>query len=366
MTRSILSPAKYIQGRGEIRSLPRYCADLGAKKAYIIADSFVLSHYEKEITGGFQEGDVSCVLLPFAGECTMKEVERIALAAKESEADVIIGVGGGKVLDVAKTVGFYSRLPLIVAPTVASTDAPCSALSVLYTEDGRLDKYLYLRSNPDRVVVDTELVAGAPVRLLVAGMGDALSTFYEARACRRSAGSRGLDKSAIGAYALAQACRDTLLADGAQAKRDAENGILTEAVENIIEANIYLSGIGFESGGLAAAHAIHNGLTLLEETRPVMHGEKVAFATIVQLILENAPLQELEEVISFNRSTGLPVTLKEMHLSAEQPDRLRIAAEASCAPGTPMTNMPVTVTSESVVKAMLMADQLGRQLPLKF
>lgn len=366
MTRSILSPAKYIQGRGEIRHLPRYCADLGADKAYIIADSFVLSHYEKEITGGFQEGDISCVLLPFAGECTMKEVERIALAAKDEEADVIIGVGGGKVLDVAKAVGFYSRLPLIVAPTVASTDAPCSALSVLYTEDGRLDKYLYLRSNPDRVVVDTELVAGAPVRLLVAGMGDALSTYYEARACRRSAESRGQDKSALGAYALAQACRDTLLADGAQAKRDAENGILTEAVENIIEANIYLSGIGFESGGLAAAHAIHNAMTQLEETRPVLHGEKVAFGTIVQLVLEKAEPSEIAEALAFCQSVGLPTTLRQLNLDAADQSKLRLVAEASCAPQEPMSNMPFSVTSDSVVKAMLMADQMGRQLKPKF
>ncbi|AIQ14756.1 glycerol dehydrogenase [Paenibacillus durus] len=365
MTRSIMSPAKYIQGRGEIRRLHRYCAELEGKKAYIVADAFVLANYEKEISEGFKDGDVFYVLHPFAGECSLKEVLRIVEAVKESEADVIIGIGGGKTLDVAKAVGFYSRLPLIVAPTVASTDAPCSALSVLYTEDGRLDEYLPLRSNPERVVVDTEIVSKAPVRLLVAGMGDALSTFYEARACWRAAKSGGRDTSAIAAYALARACRDTLLADGAQAKQDTENGILSEAVENIIEANIYLSGIGFESGGLAAAHAIHNGLTLLEETRPAMHGEKVAFATIVQLVLENAPIHEIEETITFCLRTGLPTTLKELHLSAEKPDRLWIAAEASCAPDSPMANMPFSVTPESVLEAMLKADQLGRQLPPK-
>ncbi|MFD1776562.1 glycerol dehydrogenase [Paenibacillus rhizophilus] len=359
MNRSIMSPAKYIQGRGEIRRLHRYCTDLGAGKAYIIADSFVLSHYEKEITGGFQEGTASFILQSFAGECSLKEVEKIAQAAEKAEADVIIGIGGGKTLDVAKAVGFYSRLPLIVAPTVASTDAPCSALSVLYTEDGRLEKYLYLRSNPDRVVVDTELVAGAPVRLLVAGMGDALSTFYEARACRRSAESRGQDKSAIGAYALAQACRDTLLADGAQAKQDVENGILSEAVENIIEANIYLSGIGFESGGLAAAHAIHNAMTQLEETRPVLHGEKVAFGTIVQLVLENADTSEIAEALAFCQSVSLPTTLQQLNLDATDQSKLRIVAEASCALQEPMSNMPFEVKPEDVLAAMLEADRLG-------
>ncbi|MDT3428103.1 glycerol dehydrogenase [Paenibacillus forsythiae] len=365
MTRSIMSPAKYVQGRGEIRYLHRYCAELGGKKAYIVADAFVFTNYEKEISEGFQEGEVSYDLQSFAGECSLKEVQRIVEATGKSGADVIIGIGGGKTLDVAKAVGFYSRLPLIVVPTVASTDAPCSALSVLYTDEGRLDKYLPLRSNPERVVVDTELVAKAPVRLLVAGMGDALSTFYEARACRRAAESKGGGKSAVAAYALAQACRDTLLAQGAQAKQDAENGVLSEAVENIIEANIYLSGIGFESGGLAAAHAIHNAMTQLEETRPILHGEKVAFGTIVQLVLEEAEPSEIEEALTFCRSVGLPTTLRQLNLDAAVDSRLRLVAEASCAPHEPMSNMPFSVTPESVLKAMLKADEWGRQeLPI--
>ncbi|QWU15816.1 glycerol dehydrogenase [Paenibacillus sophorae] len=359
MTRSIMSPAKYIQGRGEIRRLHRYCTELEGKNAYIVADAFVLANYEKEISEGFQGCDVSYVLQSFAGECSRKEVQRIVEAAKESEADVIIGIGGGKTLDAAKAVGFYSRLRLIVAPTVASTDAPCSALSVLYTEDGRLDKYLPLRSNPERVVVDTELVAKAPVRLLVAGMGDALSTFYEARACRRAAKSGGRDTSAIAAYTLARACRDTLLADGAQAKQDAENGILSEAVENIIEANIYLSGIGFESGGLAAAHAIHNAMTQLEETRPILHGEKVAFGTLVHLVLEKADPTEIEEALAFCRSVGLPTTLRQLNLDAEEQSKLRLVAEASCAPHEPMSNMPFKVKPEDVLAAILEADRLG-------
>jgi glycerol dehydrogenase len=142
----------------------------------------------------------------------------------------------------------------MLVPTVASTDAPCSALSVLYSESGEFDRYLPLRRSPDIVVADVELIAKAPVRLLAAGMGDALSTYYEARACSRSgavtsAGGTGT----LAALALARTCLDTLLADGAQALQDAADGRATAAVEHIVEANIYLSGIGFESGGLAAA-----------------------------------------------------------------------------------------------------------------
>ena len=146
-------------------------------------------------------------------------------------------------------------------------------------------------------------------RQLVAGMGDALATFFEARACQRSNGDNSARaKTTLAATALAQLCYETLLADGLRAKIAVEKQVCTTAVENIIEANTYLSGIGFESGGLAAAHPIHDGLSALPETHAMYHGEKVAFGTLAQLVLENAPVEEIEEVVHFCQSVGLPNT----------------------------------------------------------
>ena len=86
----------------------------------------------------------------------------------------------------AKAVAYYEKTPVLICPTIASTDAPCSALSVIYTEEGVFEEYLFLPSNPDMVMMDTEIIAESPVRLTVAGMGDALATYFEARACQRS------------------------------------------------------------------------------------------------------------------------------------------------------------------------------------
>lgn len=276
--------------------------------------------------------------------------------------DAVVGIGGGKALDTAKAASHFAGLPLVLVPTVASTDAPCSALSVLYTDEGILDRYLPLRRSPDVVIADVDIIAKAPPRLLAAGMGDALSTYYEARACRRSgAVTQAGGSSSIAAFALAKACRDTLLAFGEEALRDCRAGHGSEAVGRIIEANIYLSGIGFESGGLAAAHAIHNGFTLLEEYRPMLHGEKVAFATLAQLMLEQAPEEEIGEVAAFCRMAGLPVTLSQLGLAAAQEERLMIAAEASCAEDNPMGNMPFAVSPRQVLAAVLAADRRGQQ-----
>ena len=136
-------------------------------------------------------------------------------------------------------------------------------------------------------------------------------------------------------------------------------GACTPAVENIIEANTYLSGIGFESGGIAAAHAIHNGLTCIEETHGMYHGEKVAFGVLSQLVLENVSTEDLEEVVEFCINIGLPVTFEELGIKKLDEEKLMEAATLACAEGDTAHNMPFEVTPESVYNAMLAADRIG-------
>ncbi|SQA97983.1 Glycerol dehydrogenase [Cedecea neteri] len=160
-------------------------------------------------------------------------------------------------------------------PTVASTDAPTSALSVVYSEEGAFEEYLFYPANPDMVIVDSTIVANAPVRLLVSGMGDALSTWFEAQACYESrAANMSGGQSTRGALNLARLCYDTLLQEGVKAKIAVEQKVTSRALERVIEANTYLSGIGFESSGLAAAHAIHNGLTQLDGVSSLLSRRK--------------------------------------------------------------------------------------------
>ena len=282
-------------------------------------------------------------------------------ACRQSGCDVIIGIGGGKILDTAKAAAYHLGLPVVIVPTIASTDAPCSALSVIYTDDGVFEEYLFLPASPNMVLVDTDVVSRAPARLLISGMGDALATYFEARACQQSGAANCVGgKSTKAAMALAELCYDTLMTDGVNAMLAVKENVCTKAVENIIEANTYLSGIGFESGGLAGAHAIHNGLTAIEETHSMYHGEKVAFGTLVQLVLENAPEEELEEVIDFCIEVGLPVTLAELGISEVKPDQIMEVAKLASADNDTLGNMPFEVTAEDVYAAVMGADALGR------
>ena len=160
--------------------------------------------------------------------------------------------------------------------------------------------------------------------------------------------------------ALCSLCYDTLLEDGYLAKLSAEKGLLTPAVENIIEANTYLSGVGADNGGLAVAHSVYNGFTALEECEKTMHGELVAFGTIAQLIIENAPKDELNEVIEFCVSVGLPITLAEVGVT--DTERVKIACEKACMEGESIHNMLGDVTPEELYNALLTADAIGKTI----
>jgi glycerol dehydrogenase len=120
-------------------------------------------------------------VVKFNGECCASEIERLAEEGRRAGAKAIVGCGGGKVLDTAKASADLLQLPVACCPTVASSDAPCSALSVVYTPDGVVDHIRYYKRHPNLILVDTSVIAAAPKRLLVAGIGDALATYFEVR-----------------------------------------------------------------------------------------------------------------------------------------------------------------------------------------
>jgi glycerol dehydrogenase len=217
-----------------------------------------------------------------------------------------------------------------------------------------------LPCNPVLVLVDTRVIVQAPPRLLASGMGDALATQFEARACAASHSKnlRG-GSSTRSALALAEPCHRTLLEDGVKAIEASRTRKITPAFERVVEANTLLSGLGFESSGLAAAHSIHNGLTAAPQTRSYYHGEKVAFGTLVQLVLENSAISEIEEVIGFCTQVGLPVTLAQIGLQELPREELEKTALRATQTGESIHNEPFDVPSARVADAILIADELG-------
>lgn len=361
MTKIIVAPGKYVQGPGEVKKLNEYTKAFGEGTVYGIVDSFILENYKEEIESSYKEGESKLIIEEFGGECSKEEVERHLEKIKEKDICAVLGIGGGKSLDTAKAAAYYAELPVVIMPTAASTDAPTSALSVLYTKEGQFDEYLFLTSNPDVVIMDEEIIVNAPERLFVSGIGDALATYFEADATRKSNSETiAGGKQTKASMALAKLCFDTLLEDGVKAVAAIRNKSMTPAVSNIIEANTLLSGIGFESGGLAAAHAIHNGMTAIEELHELTHGEKVAFGTLTQMVLENRPEEDILEVIYFCQEIGLPTTFEELGIPNIKKEELEEAAKLANDKDDTMGNMPFEVQDGDIVGAMFVVNELAK------
>ncbi|NEG69920.1 glycerol dehydrogenase [Bifidobacterium choloepi] len=357
MRKVLCSPGSYIQQEGALASLADEYRELGEKGAYLIVDGFIDKMYHDEIVSSFDESNTPYHYEVFGGECSMTEVDRHR--ALLGDCDAVIGIGGGKTLDTTKAVAYYAGLPVIISPTAASSDAPCSRLSVLYTDDGQFDRYLPLPANPNKVIMDTAIIAKAPARFLVAGLGDAYATYYEALACVKSNAITMTGGHATNAaQAMAKLCHDLLIEDGVKALAAVRQGLRTASVEQIVEANTLLSGIGFESCGLAAAHAIHNGLTVLEGTHAYLHGEKVAYGTLAQFVLEDRPTADFEEAYRFFRAVGLPTTLAGIGIEDATDEDLLKVGELACAPDDTMGNMPFEVTPADVAAALRTVNEL--------
>ncbi len=288
-------------------------------------------------------------------DCTEPVIERLAEDGRRAKPHFVVGVGGGRAIDTAKAVAWKLKVPAISVGTQCATNADTSAEVVVHTEDHKYLKTLILPRNPVLVIEDTEVIAKAPAKYMVWGMGDALSTKFEGEAYAKSLAKRKDGQSAtFAALALGQACFDSLMAHGAKAVKDVKNGIHSAEVDEIIEAVKLTSGMAFENTGCALAHALHNGLSRTGQITGE-HGELVAYSTIVQMVFEKRPREEIRQVVSWCESVGLPTKLKAFGEPSKS--ALRIAAEYAAEKDMDSRNMPERMRPADVMDAI---DQVER------
>ena len=359
------SPARYVQGDGVIDQLGEYIGKLGTS-ALLVADDIVWGIVGDRVSASLEAAGVGFERVGFGRFATPATVDGLVEKLKADGRDVIVGIGGGSAIDAAKASGHLAGIRWASVPTAASSDAPTSALSVIYTEEGEFLEYRFFPHNPDLVLIDTRLVANAPVKFLQAGIGDALATWIEARATLRGQGSTMAGgRPTRAGTALAELSWNLLWENALPALDAVRAKTVTPALEAVVEANTLLSGLGFESGGLAAAHAIHNGLTAAPQTHGLTHGQKVNIGSIAQLVLEGAPTEEIDDFIDFTTRVGLPNSLTEIGLSAENLDELKAVAEAATVESETIHNLPFTVTPQQVVDALLTVEVVSRRVRLE-
>ena len=362
MKKAIIFPGKYIQGEGVLADLGGVVAQLGCKKPMLVWGKRTRAAAADAVIDGLKANGADYVEWKFGGECTKEEAAAIAAEIKKQGCDIIVGLGGGKCLDVSKGAAAQLGMRVIVCPTVCSSDAPTSACTVWYDKEGVCQGFDLWPTNPDVVIVDTGIMVTAPKGMLLAGIGDALATYLEARASNSShAGTCSGGTPTMSAIALSKLCFDTLLSDADAALIAVEAGVVTPAYDRIVEACTLLSGLGWESGGLATAHQLGNNLSAFPEAHAHMHGEKVAFGIVTQLMLDpDADIDEVYMVVDFMVEVGLAVTLEDLSMEAVSKERLMEFCVANTGEGAFTGNHSFPVSAKDLYNAMLAADAFGK------
>lgn len=356
------SVGHYLQGPGLLNEIEKYVSLFGHKHVYLI-DNFFYEEWNQKLAAMYETSESEFCSYVYEGEVSHSNIDIFRKQTIDDEVEVVVAIGGGKTIDVAKMIAADRDCALVVCPTIASTDAPTSAMSILYSDEGKMNEVVLHKKNPELVLVDSKIIINAPVRFLVAGMGDALSTYFEGVSNTQTAHENYVwcDKktflSTISGQAVARACYDTLLRDGMQAKIACEKHLLTPALENVIEANILMSGLGFENVGCSIAHAIGNAITVLPEGERKMHGERVGFGVICQLIAEEYAPEIMDKVLKFCVGVGIPVCFQNLEIEMTDEKLRKIAVESLEADSWDACRKTYDV--DSIIDLMLMADAIG-------
>jgi glycerol dehydrogenase len=363
MPRVLIAPQRYVQGKDVLAHMGRYMSLVRARRAAILISVGGQARHGSVLADSLRAARIDSVVCTFGGECSLEEIEKHARALQSENVDCVLAVGGGKCVDAGKAVAFRLDVPVVIAPTLASNDAPCSALSVLYSPAGVSTGAEFYPSSPALVVVDTGIVAAASERFLVSGMGDAMATWYEASVCLRNENAITMvaARPTIASGAIGEHCASTLFEKGAAAAAAVAGRTVNESLEAVVEANTLLSGLGFESGGLAAAHGFAQAFTALPLTNANrLHGEMVAMGTLAQLVLESRR-DEAHRVARFFAQVGLPVHLGQLCIDAGDASALDTIVEAALA--FPFIgNMPMRIDAAVLRKGLLGAHDLGRDV----
>lgn len=356
----------FVMGKGILHKTFHYIHNLtlistNLKNVVLIADEIVWSIVGSVLQETCQKLGKEIFWLVFPGECTRGAVEKLKEQAENLKAELIIGAGGGKALDTSRLVSHELGKPLVLIPTSASTDAPTGKTAVIYSEKGEMEEIVNLPIPPDLVLVDTEIIVNAPVRFLVAGMGDALSAWFETKAAFNARGKNkhgGLPT--LSSYALARQCYETIINKGQKAVEAAKRKVVTQEFEEVVESIVFISSLAHENGGVALSHAICNGLSVIPEAHKALHGEKVAFGILVQCLYED-DYESYRILRDFYSQIGLPKSLLELGLDNTKVKSAaeRIVEYIFLKEHAKIHNEPVVVEKDKLIETIVRTHELG-------
>ncbi|WP_024103950.1 iron-containing alcohol dehydrogenase family protein [Dickeya solani] len=349
-----------LRDAGVSQQLGVICARLGSR-VLVVGGHQALAAAQTLIIEQLRQSGVTLTAVEWSGEqCSVSQIERLCARVRETGSDLLLAVGGGKSLDTGKAVAFQCGIPVVTLPTIAATCAAVTPLSVRYHDDGHFHDLHHLPVAPAAAVIDSALLARAPLRWLAAGLGDTLAKWYEFRAIDKGDNGSGF---AASSRANSEICFRLIEQYGAQACRAVTDGQHNDALDQVLDAIFLFAGLTslMASGAHAAAsHALYEGFTVCDKTREFGHGLLVGFGNLCLLALEQRSDEELLAAIRLAQACAVPLTLAAICPDLSEEELTTIVRASVDAPD--MANMPFAVTEQRVRQAILRVEALATSM----
>ena len=347
--------ANYTIGKDAYKNISNVCLPLG-RRVLILGGETALSKSIDKLKSEMGDFEiVDCVV--YGKECTRKKTQDFYEKYKDKNIDFIMGVGGGKALDTSKGTAELLGVPIVTVPTIASTCAASSAISIMYTDDHVFDGGWNLKKPAYHIFIDTEIIMNSPDEFFIAGIGDTLAKYYEIEFSTRKNEKSFNDETAI---SLSRMCNTPLINSALCAIKDKKSRKLSSELECVLLIVLVSTGmvsmlVNDKYNG-AVAHSLFYGLTAIEGfEEKFRHGDVIGYTTIVQLVLDNQ-IEDAEKIAELVKNMGVETTLAERGIKTDY-DTLEKVINLTLE-NRYIESAPYTITKNMLYDAIIKTEEL--------
>ena len=318
-----IGAGKFIYGSGSIKALAREIISLGSRP-FIIVGSMSKAVVDKFIDfSDFPSLGIFPEIIIHDGVCSREFAHQYASTALIAKCTCIVGIGGGKNLDLAKCTSVFSDLPVITVPTSIATCVASSTICIMYDENGRSDGSVSMHKECDVVIADTDIIATQPKRLLASGILDSMAKYPEVEHGKKICSYSDCDLEKYISYINSKALYEFIFNE-AKTVYDGK-GKLNEFILSLLLHTSLISGFARGSNQQKLAHGIYYyaRTVFTEECREFLHGEIVAVGIPLQLYFNGASTEDIAEVKRLMEYMKMPMSLTDIGFDVSQKESRR-------------------------------------------